>query len=62
MTIKEAGLINNKEQARAFVIDWQTWSNKQSLSYLESSKWLAVFEELADRFNLAEEFRENGII
>jgi hypothetical protein len=32
------------------------------LSYGELAEWQAYFSELADKFDLVEEFKENGII
>lgn len=50
------------EGARQLAIDWQNWQSDQSLSYQEIAEWHALFETLADKFNLTEEFSENGII
>jgi len=54
--------IETQDQAREFAIDWQTWQAEQSMSYGELAEWGAFFEELAERFDLTEEFKENGII
>jgi hypothetical protein len=54
--------IKTKEQARTKAIDWQRWMTKQSLSYGEMAQWQGYFEKLAKRFNLLNEFRENGIL
>lgn len=54
--------IKTKEEARQMAIDWQGWQSKQSLSYSEVSQWQSYFETLAKKFNLVEEFKENGII
>lgn len=54
--------IETQDQAREFAIDWQTWQAEQSLSYGEMAEWAAFFEELAERFDLTDEFKENGII
>jgi hypothetical protein len=51
-----------KEEARQQAIDWQTWQAEQSLSYGELAEWTGYFETLAERFDLTEEFKENGII
>ncbi len=55
-------LAENKEQARQYAIDWQNWQAEQSLSYGELCLWVSVFESLAKQFDLADEFKENGII
>ena len=54
--------IDTAEQARQKAIDWQSWASEQNLSMGEYLEWSIYFEELADRFGLTEEFRENGII
>jgi hypothetical protein len=51
-----------EEDAQDLAIGWQEWSSNQSLSYEEISEWQRYFEELGEKFNLTEEFRENGII
>lgn len=44
-------------------VDWQHWVGEQNLSYGELSDWQTYFEDLAARFpEVADEFRENGII
>lgn len=54
--------IKTAEEARQYAIDWQNWVSEQSLSYGEIAKWYVVFSELATRFDLREEFEENGIL
>jgi len=54
--------IHTAEEARQYAIEWQQWASEQSLSYSELAIWGEIFTELADRYNLTEEFRENGII
>jgi len=54
--------INTAEEARQYAIDWQNWASDQNLSYGELAEWQGYFAELADRFDLKEEFEENGII
>lgn len=49
-------------EARQYAIDWQSWQSEQSLSYRELIKWQNLFEKLAIKFDLLEEFKENGII
>ena len=58
----EKRIINTEDEAREYVIDWQNWVSEQNLSYRELVEWCSIFEELADRFDLQEEFSENGII
>lgn len=54
--------IFSKDEARQYAIDWQNWSAEESLSYGELAEWQAIFMILARRYNLVEEFTENGII
>ena len=56
------GEIETAEAARDVAIDWQHWMSEQNLSYGQMAAWESDFEELAERFGLTEEFRENGII
>lgn len=49
-------------EATQAAIDWQNWQSEQSLSYGELAEWQGVFEALAEKFDLTEEFTENGII
>jgi hypothetical protein len=54
--------ITTQDEARDFAIEWQQWAGEQDLSYGELIEWLSVFEVLAKKFDLIEEFHENGII
>lgn len=54
--------IKTEEEARQKAIDYQHWASEQSLSYSELSEWSSYFENLAQKFDLVEEFKENGII
>ena len=54
--------ITTKEQAREYAIDWQNWASEQNLSYDEIIAWQCHFGAIASRYNLIEEFKENGII
>jgi hypothetical protein len=51
-----------KEQAREQAINYQHWFSEQDLSYGEIVEYSTHFENLAKKFNLEEEFKENGII
>lgn len=55
-------VINTKEEAREFAIEWQKWASEQILYLSELFEWQNFFAELARRFDLIEEFKENGII
>jgi len=54
--------INTEDQARQKAIDWQQWQTDQSLSYQEVADWQDYFYVLAEKFDLTDEFKENGII
>ena len=51
-----------KEEAREYAIEWQRWSSEQNLSYGECADWNNHFEKIAKKFDLVNEFKENGII
>ena len=54
--------ITTRDQAEQYAKDWQQWISNESISYGELAEWTAIFEELAQRFDLTEVFKENGII
>lgn len=54
--------VTTEAEARQTAIDWQNWQAEESLSIGELSEWEVYFEELAEKFNLTDEFKENGII
>lgn len=54
--------VNTADEARQKAIDWQRWASEQNLSWGEVAEWGDYFTELGKRFNLTEEFRENGIL
>lgn len=58
----DAEQIGSREDARQHAIDWQHWMNDQSLSYGELAEWQSHFERLGERFDLTDEFKENGIL
>lgn len=51
-----------QDAVRQYAIDWQNWQSEQSMSYGEMLEWQRLFERLAKKFDLEEEFKENGII
>jgi len=57
--IKQA---TTQEEARAMAINWQMEFSQESLSYGELCEHQASFHALAEKFDLIEEFKENGII
>lgn len=62
MRIKPLTSFETAEEARQEAIDWQEWQAYQALSYFEVGEWMAFFEKLGKKFNLTEEFKEEGII
>lgn len=61
--------ITTQEEARQYAIDWQNWvseqntkENPQTLYQSDLVEWQEIFTELANKFDLVEEFQENGII
>lgn len=62
MEQKPIELIENAAEARQFAIDWQACASEQNLSYDDLAKWQDYFSQLGERFNLTDEYKENGII
>lgn len=54
--------ITTREEAIAYAIEWQNWITDRTLFYGELAEWGQYFQEIAERFDLTEEFQENGII
>ena len=61
--------ITTKEEARAYAIEWQQWASEQNeigkeptLYTSDLVEWAEYFTELGKKFDLTEEFEENGII
>jgi hypothetical protein len=54
--------IETREDAIEYAIQWQRKTSHENLSYGELAQVQAEMEQLAKKFNLTEEFRENGII
>jgi hypothetical protein len=58
-----------KEEARQYAIEWQAWVGEQNkagekpkLFESDMAQWACHFYELALKFDLVDEFKENGII
>jgi len=62
MEIPAIETVQNKEQAHDLAVEWQHWQSEQSLSWAEVAEWCDFFEALGKKFDLTEEFHENGII
>lgn len=54
--------IESRTQAQDIAIEWQYWAGKQNLSMGELIDWQGYFEKLGEKFDLTEEFKENGIL
>lgn len=54
--------ITTAEEARQYAIDWQSRMQDRNPSYGELAEETAELEKLAQRLNLTEEWRENGVI
>jgi hypothetical protein len=54
--------IKTEAQARQYGMDFQNWASNQNLSYGELLHFQSKLIKLAEKFNLTEEFKENGII
>ena len=62
MELKAITAIKTADEARQIAIDWQTYASEQNYSYGEVNTYQNYFKMLAKKFNLTEEFKENGII
>lgn len=62
MSPLDADQITSQDEAREFAQNWQAWQAEQNLFMSEVLQWQGVFEELAAKYDLTEEFEENGII
>lgn len=56
------GEVADADEAQQIALDWQNWQSEQSLSYSELLDFAEYFGKLGERFNLKDEFNENGII
>lgn len=62
MKIKSVKEVKTKAEAQRIAIEWQDWQSNRSMSFSEVAQWESYFQELAKKFKLTEEFKENGII
>jgi hypothetical protein len=58
----EKKIIETKEEARQFAVDYQNWASEENMYYSDLLVWSDYFEELGRKFGLLREFKENGII
>lgn len=63
MKMRSLDSIKSEDEAHEYALDWQTsLQDGPDMSYGELAVWQAHFEELAIKFNLTDEFKENAII
>ena len=62
MNLQEMKECTDRDTARQLAIDWQYEYSQKSMSYAELIEWQDIFETLAQKFDLWEEFKENGIL
>ncbi len=62
MKIPNISTITDAGQAEQLAIDWQHWFSEEDHYMSELADWGDFFTELGTKFNLTDEFRENGII
>lgn len=53
--------IKTQDEARECAIAWQHRQSDQSLSWEAMARWQEFFSKLGEKFDLTEEFQENGI-
>jgi len=51
-----------QEEAKQYAIDWQNSFETHAYSWGELAEWASEFEKIGKKFDLIEEFKENGII
>lgn len=54
--------VNTADEARQQAIDWQASFEHKDYSYSELYEWSMYFKQLANKYDLITEFKENGII
>lgn len=54
--------IKTADEARQLAIDYQNYIGEVSMSYGNLAMYSGSFIAIADKFDLTEEFKENGII
>lgn len=62
MRIPRISSVKSEDQARNIALDWQVWQQDNSMYMSEVIEWQEFFEAIGKRFNLTDEFKENGII
>lgn len=69
MNLKPIAEVKTADEARDIAIDWQQWASEQNeigkeptLYTSDLVEYCEYFTTLAKKFDLTEEFKENGII
>lgn len=62
MKLPNIAEVTTAEQATELAKDWQSSCQDNNYSYGELLEYAVYFEQLARKFELEEEFEENGII
>ena len=52
----------SREEAREQAIDFMNWQATKSMSYEEILEWRDYFYHIAKKYDLEDEFNENGVI
>lgn len=53
--------VRTAEEAHELAVQWQDWQSEQSLSMGDLAEWSSFFQEIGERFDLIDEFKENAI-
>lgn len=62
MEQRDIDKILTADEARDHAIEWQHWFSERSPSWGEVAGWGEYFAQVAEKFDLVDEFHENGII
>ena len=62
MKLPEIETVTSADEASELAIDWQAWQTDKSLTTAELVHYIDYFQALADKYDLTDEFKENGII
>lgn len=54
--------VKTEERARDIAIEWQATTQEEAMSWGEAIEHVDYFTVLANKYNLTDEFKENGII
>ena len=54
--------LKTADEATEHAKDFQNWASEQSLSLGELIDWQDYFEAIAKKFDLIDEFKENGVL